>query len=97
MNKKISEEIISNSNTLIVYYRQGCHLCEQMLVSLYQQQKIHQSGVAFEIKIIDIDNNPKLLQQYNVDVPVVMYQDEVIFYHFFDEKEFKYTLKKMKK
>ncbi len=97
MNKKNSEEIISNSNTLIVYYRQGCHLCEQMLVSLYQQQIMHQSRVEFEIEIIDIDDDPELLQQYNIDVPVVMYQDEVIFYHFFDEKEFEDTLKKMKK
>ncbi len=87
---------MSNSNTLIVYYRQGCHLCEQMVASLYQQQTKYQSKIKFNIEIIDIDDDPKLLQQYDVDVPVVMYQDKVIFYHFFDMEAFEQTLKKMK-
>ena len=88
---------MSNTNTLIVYYRQGCHLCEQMAVSLSQQQTKHQATVKFDIKIVDIDDDPVLLQKYNIDVPVVMYQNEVIFYHFFDADEFENTLKKMKK
>lgn len=88
---------MSNTNTLIVYYRQGCHLCEQMVVSLSQQQTKHQARVKFTIKIVDIDDDPDLLQKYDVDVPVVMYQKEVIFYHFFDEEAFENTLKKMKK
>jgi thioredoxin-like negative regulator of GroEL len=97
MKKKLSKKIMSNTNTLIVYYRQGCHLCEQMMVSLSQQQTKHQAKVKFSIKIVDIDDDPKLLQKYNVDVPVAMYQNEVIFYHFFDAEEFERTLKKMKK
>lgn len=88
---------MSNQNRLIVYYRQSCHLCEQMMASLYQEQAKHQASVQFEIEIIDIDDEPELVQKYNVDVPVVMYQDEVIFYHFFDAEEFEQTLKKMKK
>jgi hypothetical protein len=87
---------MSNQNTLIVYYRVGCHLCEQMVVSLYQEQTKHQNDVQFAIEIIDIDEDPELVQKYNIDVPVVMYQDEVIFYHFFDAQEFKNTLQKMK-
>jgi len=87
---------MSNSNTLIVYYRQGCHLCEQMLVSLYQQQTKYQPKIVFDIEVIDIDDDPKLSQQYDVDVPVVMHQGEVIFYHFFDMQAFEQTLKKMK-
>lgn len=88
---------MSNTNTLIVYYRQGCHLCEQMVVSLSQQQTKHQASVKFTIKIVDIDDDPELLQKYDVDVPVVMYQKEVVFYHFFDAEVFENTLKKMRK
>jgi len=86
---------MSNKKTLIVYYRQGCHLCEQMVVSLSQQQTIYRAQVEFTIEIIDIDDNPALVKKYNVDVPVVLYQNEVIFYHFFDEEAFQHLLKKL--
>ncbi len=66
---------------LIVYYRDGCHLCEQMVASLFQLQ----AELGYEIKQIDIDADPVLREKYNVDVPVVTYQGEVVFYHFFDE------------
>ncbi len=86
---------MSDKNTLIVYYREGCHLCEQMVDALLAQQSKYQE-VKFNIKIIDIDDDPELKEKYNVDVPVVMYQKEVIFYHFFDDEEFKRILKTMK-
>ena len=85
---------MSNKNTLIVYYREGCHLCEQMTASLYEQQKKYPL-LNIKIEMIDIDDDPKLREKYNIDVPVVMYQEEVIFYHFFDDKEFERTLKTM--
>ena len=73
------------SKELIVYYRDGCHLCELVVDSLSQLQ--HE--LKYEIKQIDIDNDPQINEltrkQYNADIPVVTYQDEVIFYHFFDE------------
>jgi len=73
---------------LIVYYRDGCHLCEQVVASLFQLQQ----ELGYEIEQIDIDTNPVLREKYNVDVPVVTYQGEVIFYHFFDEKELRKSL-----
>lgn len=94
---KNNEEIMSNQNIVIVYYRQGCHLCEQMLAFLYQKQAQHQQRVIFDIEIVDIDDDPVLMKKYNVDVPVVMYQKEVIFYHFFDAEVFEQTLNKMRK
>ncbi len=77
-----------------MYYREGCHLCEQMTASLYEQQKKYPL-LNIKIEMIDIDDDPKLREKYNIDVPVVMYQEEVIFYHFFDDKEFERTLKTM--
>ena len=73
------------SQELIVYYRDGCHLCELVVDSLSQLQP----ELKYEIKQIDIDNDPQINEltrkQYNADIPVVTYQNEVIFYHFFDE------------
>jgi len=77
-----------------VYYREGCHLCEQMTASLYEQQQQYPQ-LNIKVKIIDIDDDPELREKYNVDVPVVMYQKEVIFYHFFDGEEFERILKTM--
>ncbi|MEE9326623.1 MAG: glutaredoxin family protein [Cocleimonas sp.] len=73
---------------LIVYYRDGCHLCERVVASLFELQK----ELKYEIKPIDIDTDPELRDRYNVDVPVVTYQGEVLFYHFFDETELRKAL-----
>jgi len=70
------------SQDVIVYHREGCHLCEEVLASLSQFEK----ELGYKIKPIDIDEDSKLRAKYNVDIPVVMVNDEVIFYHFFDEK-----------
>ncbi len=72
-----------------MYYREGCHLCEQVVASLFQLQ----SELKYEIKQIDIDDDPELRKRYNVDVPVVSYQGAVIFYHFFDETALREALK----
>lgn len=74
-------------NTLIVYYRVGCHLCDEMAGHLYQ----HQAEFKYQLEWVDIDKDPELKQRYNVDIPVVRYQGEVIFYHFFDEEQLRLT------
>jgi len=74
--------------TILVYDRQGCHLCEQVVASLFQLQQ----QLGYEIEQIDIDSDPQLVQKYNADVPVVMYKGEVIFYHFFDETSLRHAL-----
>ena len=76
------------SPVLIVYYRDGCHLCEQVAASLFQLQV----ELGYEIEQIDIDADPALREKYNVDVPVVTYKGEVVFYHFFDEIELRKSL-----
>lgn len=73
------------SKELIVYYRDGCHLCEQVMASLIQLQ----DELKFEITQIDIDDNSRVNEderaKYTADIPVALYQGDVIFYHFFDE------------
>ncbi|PID46899.1 MAG: thioredoxin family protein [Proteobacteria bacterium] len=41
----------------------------------------------YQLEWVDIDRDPELQQRYDVDIPVVKYRDEVIFYHFFDEEQ----------
>ncbi len=71
-----------------MYYREGCHLCEQVVASLFQLQE----ELKYEIEQIDIDTNSTLREKYHVDVPVVTYRGEVIFYHFFDEIQLRKAL-----
>jgi len=78
---------------LIVYYRHGCHLCEQMMASLLQLKP----ELGYEIKQINIDEDDNLRQKFHADIPVVTYQDEVIFYHFFDELALREALNKTTK
>ena len=74
-------------NTLIVYYRLGCHLCDEMASHLHK----HQAEFNYALEWVDIDQDPELKQRYNVDIPVVRYQGEVIFYHFFEEEQLRLT------
>ena len=69
-------------NHLVVYNRDGCHLCENMLSALYQLQ----DELSLTIEPIDIDDNPVLRDKYNDDVPVVSFNNEILFCHFIDEK-----------
>ena len=65
-----------------MYHREGCHMCDNVVASLSQLQK----ELGYKIKRVDIDEDATLRDKYNADIPVVIVNDEVIFYHFFDEK-----------
>lgn len=73
------------SKELIVYYRESCHLCEHVVASLFELQE----ELRFDIKQIDIDDNvlvsDETRKKFTADVPVVLFRDDVVFYHFFDE------------
>ncbi|MXS79356.1 Glutaredoxin-like domain [Nitrosomonas eutropha] len=52
---------------LIVYGREGCHLCEDMIASLGDLQK----EFRFEFVVINIDKDENLTRLYNKRVPVL--------------------------
>jgi len=56
---------------LIVYVREACHLCQEMVALLHQ----YQQKTAFKLEIIDIDDDPRLVQQYNELIPVLISAD----------------------
>jgi len=65
-----------------MYYREGCHLCDDMAATLQAWQSV----LGYHLEYQDIDENIELQQRYHVDIPVVSYNNQVLFYHFFDEQ-----------
>lgn len=67
---------------LTVYGRQECHLCQDMQYALepYQQE------LGFEVKFIDIDRNPELVEEYGTRVPVLVAQEHEICHYFLDKQ-----------
>jgi hypothetical protein len=58
---------------LQVYSRQGCHLCELLIEELLPL--VHGTLV---VEVRDIDSRPDWLAKFDVRVPVVEYQGQVI-------------------
>lgn len=52
---------------LILYYREGCHLCEDL------EQQLHEllEPGSFRLTRVDIDQDARLRQAYNARVPVL--------------------------
>lgn len=73
---------------ITLYYREGCHLCEEMEDALRDMHK----DFNFLLDRVDIDQHEALKEEYNADVPVAMYQNKLLFRHFFDEQLFREAL-----
>jgi len=56
---------------VIIYTRTGCHLCDDA-IDLVRQQQVHPI-------LIDIDADPQLREQFNVCVPVVEIEGKIRF------------------
>lgn len=73
-----------------IYSRPGCHLCDEAKAS------IHAAGCDddFALVEIDIDTDPRLLDLYCDDIPVIFINGIKVFKHRVDTKEFKRKLKR---
>ena len=72
-----------------VYYRIGCHLCEDLL----QQLSLLQQDNAFNIIEIDVDTCSQLVKQYGSLVPVVTCGETQICHYFLDQAAVLQSLK----
>jgi len=59
--------------TLYVYSRQGCHLCELLIEELLP---LVRGRLATEVR--DIDSRPDWRERFDMRVPVVEFEDKVI-------------------
>lgn len=66
--------------SLTLYYREGCHLCEDMEEQLYELLDAN----SFSLKKVDIDSCEALRVAYNVRVPVLFCGQNEICEHFLD-------------
>jgi Glutaredoxin-like domain (DUF836) len=57
--------------TLILYSKSGCHLCEGLQEKLEQIQSEPELGLAFQLEIRDIVQQEQWLQAYQYEVPVL--------------------------
>ena len=65
---------------LALYYRQGCHLCEDMWRHL---QEIRRQR-PFALREIDVDSDPCLSRQYGQRVPVLTGNGRELCHYYLD-------------
>ena len=66
---------------LTLYYREGCHLCDDMRKELIFYIEQHQISYTE----IDIDRDSQLIEKYNTKVPVLCLNGEEVCHYFFDQ------------
>lgn len=69
---------------VIVYSRNGCHLCEVVKQTLTELE----SAGDFHWREVDIDADPRLRQEYNDQVPVVFIDGRKAFKYHLDARQF---------
>ena len=71
-----------------LYTRPGCPLCDEaklQIAPLLAEFRVH-------LREINIDADPKLREQYNVDVPVIFLGDRKVAKHRVDLRQFRHQL-----
>lgn len=77
---------------VVVYSRQGCHLCEVVKETLARM-----GGEAdFQWREVDIDGDPALRSRYNDEVPVVFIDGRKAFKYHMDARQFLRALGKIR-
>ena len=60
-------------NSIDVYSRQGCHLCDVLI-----EQLLPLVRGKLEVRVHDIDSRPEWVETYGTRVPVVEYDGELV-------------------
>ena len=76
------------TRTLTLYSRTGCHLCEQMLAQVAALDLPQDVS----LQTVDVDADPELRARFDVDVPVLALDGEILCCHFLDETELRQAL-----
>lgn len=66
---------------LRLYTRQDCHLCDEMKDGL----RTLESEFKFKLEVHNIDSNKDMRTQFNDLVPVLMWGQDIICYHYLDK------------
>lgn len=69
---------------LTLYYREGCHLCDDMRREVYQF--IEQFSKELVLHEIDIDRDSTLIEKFHEKVPVLCLDGQLISCYFFEKQ-----------
>ena len=61
---------------VVLYTRQGCHLCEDAYALLQREQR----RFGYQLAVVDVDANADLVARYGEKVPVVTVDGKVRFW-----------------
>lgn len=67
--------------TLVLYHRQGCHLCDRMLARLRQLE----AAWGFQVRLADVDEDPDWIARHGHRVPVLAMDGQEVCHYFLDE------------
>ncbi len=70
---------MSGSTGIVIYTRRDCSLCERMEAGAREI-----AGPGTQIALVEIDDDPALVQRFGRDIPVLCVDDEVVCKHFLD-------------
>jgi glutaredoxin len=68
---------------ITIYSKPGCHLCDRAKVVIDRCR----AKAEFAIEVVDISQNPELLQRYRDDIPVILLDGNEIARHFVRERK----------
>jgi glutaredoxin len=69
------------AETLTLYIRRDCHLCDEMQAALQPWQE----KLGFILRSVDIDDDIELVAQMGDKVPVLMHGEQEICHYYLDE------------
>ncbi|HET7811272.1 MAG TPA: glutaredoxin family protein [Steroidobacteraceae bacterium] len=68
----------------MVLSREGCHLCEDMLLALAELER---TQAIPPVTVVDVDSDAGLSRQYGLKVPVLLLDGSVICHYTLNSKE----------
>jgi glutaredoxin len=68
---------------ITIYSKPGCHLCDRAKEVIERCR----AKVEFAVEVVDISQNPELLQRYRDDIPVILLDGNEIARHFVRERK----------
>jgi glutaredoxin len=77
---------------VIIYSRPGCHLCEEAKAAM----RAADCEAEYTLEEVNIENNPKLLERYKNDIPVITFNGVEAFRHRLSAAEFRRRLQEIR-
>lgn len=73
----------ANRHTVNFYTKEGCHLCEVALeiIDLVAEK------IDFQFNSIDITKDEELMMKFDVEIPVIEIDKEIVFVHKVDKQK----------